>query len=278
MRNCFYIVGLTAVLVLLGGCERTFERPEVMPPGLQADQGMCMFSAKKQAEVDVWVGAANAIVVGTVAEVSPVTDYYVTDVPEVESPLLSADQCEEFSPGEFTAFRVVLEDLEVLAGDLPERIEVRFGIWALNAISTERPTLTSNGIAWSHGAIETGMRIGGAVYEVNILETPFYSFETGAWQPFFVVGDDGGIWFQEVSPHACVSLIPPVDLFQGKSLSMLDRKVAAAAKDVSPDALAENPLREALGLNEEYSECTGMLKRWLGVCNPLGWEPEFWTE
>lgn len=244
-------------------------------PGLQvnvwssADQQCQEFS---QVSVAEWVAAADAIVIGTVAEVLLPDKAYVNisgyDGPKV----IPVEQCREEHREMLAGFRVRLTDVVSITGDVPTTIEVPFGQRDRGALEMDaRPFVRDQEIVWSDESksIRPGMRIGGALYWVE--DPGLYTFRTARLQAFFME-EAGRILFQPYVGEwiPCGRLIPPINELGGQETAAVIQALVAQEALTTAEQRERSTLRSALGydgvsMKVPFSEV-------LPGCTPEDWE------
>lgn len=238
-------------------------RSETLPPFL-GEAGRCK-QETREVDVSTWVEAADAIVIGTVVDISPANDLGYVALSDYPRKVIPGDECVGISGG----FRIVLDDVTTLAGEEMSRVEIRIGMrrgWALDSTPTVSET-----VEWPPGArgrIEMGMRIGGALYHIE--EYGFYSFESAAFQPFFAIENDV-IAFQEMKGCLRVNLIPPISGLSGLTIEEFTEAIQTAEAEIIEYDREGNPLRNALDLYTPLEKFERR-QRWFSSCRPRDWQ------
>ncbi|MFU8805254.1 MAG: hypothetical protein ACNA8W_15685, partial [Bradymonadaceae bacterium] len=162
---------------------------------------------------DTYVRSADAVVVGRVTRVEATNDYGVVSLSDLNDGkpfLLGREECSSIGGG----FFIELDDVELLAGEAPEKIEIRFGPEVMDQWGYRSfPKAEDGELEWfpdAGGGIEVGMLVGGAIFKVPGFD--FYSFESGSGQPMLQISEDGQLSFQEMPRAGCTArYTPPVE-------------------------------------------------------------------
>lgn len=165
------------------------------PPRMPALGGMVTDCEPPPLTVEEWAGAADVVVVGTVAEVSAIVEPIINAMHgeglDWGAWLASADDCPGYVLG---GYRLDLEDVTVLHGAADGDISISYGYglaWAhaLDGAETVRASDGSFSVEWrGEGRFVPGHRIVAALHYDAYLET----YTPGAFAPLYQIRYDVG--------------------------------------------------------------------------------------
>jgi hypothetical protein len=175
--------------------------------------------------VNSWVGSADDMVEGTILDVRAAWRPLMSRTGVVDDPT----QCSRV----LNAIDIVLTDVvSRKSGASLNDLTVRLGSGTLQLWERSlSATFDDPAVIWDHPPppLQTGMRIGGAVYQHAHLDIPV--FMTGKFQPLYEVAA-GSVHFQKKYNWECDAPYPDVSTLDGKS----PEELAAAFEDVPLNA------------------------------------------
>lgn len=239
-------------------------------PAIKPTHNHCM---DKPNELDVfsWVEASDAVVVGTIKEISETLDYGWVGFDDYQGErVLPGEQCVEIGGG----FRIILEDVITLSGTSLSEVEIRFGSelpWESGPVAADEDG-DDSWLSRQVASMAPGMKIGGALFYIP--EYEIYSFESAKYQPIFEIVDDV-VLFQQVysaEHEVCAWHLPPVSLLNGLSLSELEAEIEAVADGVDRTNRQSNPLRQFLQLDVAAENSPERRTRWFSSCLPADYD------
>jgi hypothetical protein len=156
--------------------------------------------------VEVWAGAADSVLVGTVVRVCPHMEPAVVTVSGADPPYVSESDCTGFIEGGAV---VTLVDVETLYGsDLGLEVTVTLGANVVQEYFPILMVLSDRKMQWvppgREGKITPGQRIGGAMF----VDPDWGFIGPQKHGVFFKIDGDGNVRFQEYDNEHCYAPVP----------------------------------------------------------------------
>ena len=156
--------------------------------------------------VEVWAGAADSVLVGTVLRICPVMEPAVVTRTGADPPYVSESDCTGFIEG---GAEITLVDVETLYGsDLGSEVTVTLGTEVVETYFPILMVASERKMQWfppgQDREIEPGHRIGGAMFI-----DPYWGFIGPQKQGvFFKIDGQGNVRFQEYGNQQCFAPVP----------------------------------------------------------------------
>jgi len=156
--------------------------------------------------VEVWAGAADSVLIGTVMRICPCMEPAAVMINDADPPYVSESECTGLIEG---GVEITLIDVETLYGkDLGSEVTVTLGAELVQEYSPTLMVFSDRPMMWPPGdksrIIEPGQRIGGAMYI-----DPDWGFigpqKNGV---FFQEDGEGNARFQEYENKQCYAPVP----------------------------------------------------------------------
>jgi len=217
--------------------------------------------AAEAPQVEVWAGAADSVLIGTVTRIYPHIEPAVVMINDADPPYVSAADCDGIIEG---GMQITLSNVEVIMGlDLGKELTVTLGTNKRRALYPKPSFLTGGSIQWQpadeEGRFKIGQRIGAAMHV-----DPDFGFIGPKRGTFFQVFSDGTIQFQNFCNERCYQPAPLG--LNGLSLDAL--KNLLSSLDLSDPAI----MQEIEFYRRWNDNLTARLKTfWGALCSPWNW-------